>query len=103
MTVGLLDPNAWGGCKDLAAAWLAGVLDLQSLDLGPAPERQRQTLEVDPVLVQLENLEADLERITPPWWEEPEARHLLQPGGMLDCSLALGWMTWDDARLLLAA
>jgi len=41
MTVGLLDPSAWGGQKDLAAARLAGVLDLQSLDL----ERQsRSTL-----------------------------------------------------------
>jgi len=45
MTVGMLDPSAWNGQKDLAAAWLAGGLDLQSLDLDPGPEREAARVE----------------------------------------------------------
>jgi len=55
MRVGLLDPAAWGGHKDLAAAWLAGALDLQSLELEVGPERsaldpatERQAIEEPP-------------------------------------------------------
>jgi hypothetical protein len=72
MTVGLLDPSAWGGQKDLAAAWLAGALDLQSLELEVGPERsvldtvaERQAIEEPPALAQpLDNIERITERIT---------------------------------------
>ena len=70
MRVGLLDPAAWGGHKDLAAAWLAGALDLQSLELEVGPERsaldtvtERQAKE-PPALAQPLDLERITERIT---------------------------------------
>ena len=71
MRVGLLDPAAWGGHKDLAAAWLAGALDLQSLELEVGPERsvldtvaERQAIEEPPALAQPLDLERITERIT---------------------------------------
>lgn len=70
MKVGLLDPATWGGHKDLAAAWLAGALDLQSLELEVGPERsaldtvtERQAKE-PPALAQPLDLERITERIT---------------------------------------
>jgi hypothetical protein len=73
MTVGLLDPSAWGGQKDLAAAWLAGALDLQSLELEVGPERsaldpatERQAIEEPPALAQTLDLERISERISEP-------------------------------------
>jgi len=72
MRVGLLDPAAWGGHKDLAAAWLAGALDLQSLELEVGPERsaldtvtERQAKE-PPALAQTLDLERISERISEP-------------------------------------
>jgi len=72
MTVGMLDPAAWGGHKDLAAAWLAGALDLQSLELEVGPERsaldtvtERQAKE-PPALAQTLDLERISERISEP-------------------------------------
>ena len=71
MTVGLLDPATWGGHKDLAEAWLAGALDLQSLDLGPErsaldPATERQAIEEPPALAQPLDLERISERISEP-------------------------------------
>jgi hypothetical protein len=71
MKVGLLDPATWGGHKDLAEAWLAGALDLQSLDLGPErsaldPATERQAIEEPPALAQPLDLERISERISEP-------------------------------------